>query len=126
MARAARSPHGHGAARTDVPRGVAGDRWTPPVHKTVASRGEGIDALIDACEAHRAFLDDPSRREVQRQRRAEAELRAIFEDSLLELARERLGHALDEGTSSIVAGANDPYTVTERLLSSLVVSEGKA
>ncbi len=123
MARVGKSPHGHGAARVDTPRGASGDRWVPPVHKTIASRGEGIDELIGACEGHRSFIEEPSRHEARRQLRVGAELRAIFENTLVEVARERLRSALVEGTSAIARGHDDPYTVSERLLTSLVVPE---
>src|SRR3990172_2193278 len=52
----------HGAAdRAATPRGRsdhAADRegWEAPVIRTVATTGEGVDALIDAVDAHRAHL----------------------------------------------------------------------
>lgn len=31
-------------------------RWAPPLVRTVAARGDGVPALLDACDAHRVHL----------------------------------------------------------------------
>ena len=38
-------------------RDVAEGDWSPPLVKTVAAREEGIGALLEACDAHRADLE---------------------------------------------------------------------
>jgi LAO/AO transport system kinase len=123
MARAARSPHGHSAARVDAPRGEVDGRFTPPVVKTVAVRGEGIADLVEACEAHRAFIEAPQRRAVQRKTRIEAELQAVFRDTLLAAAHARSASQLDEGVSAIAASRDDPYSVSERITRELIAPE---
>src|SRR5436190_2273037 len=37
--------------------GDAGDRWTPPVLRAVASKGEGVEELIDALDRHFRYLE---------------------------------------------------------------------
>ena len=44
------------------------DDWRPPIIKTVASRGEGIDELVEAVEKHQGWLGETG--ELQRRRRA--------------------------------------------------------
>ncbi|MGW2540380.1 methylmalonyl Co-A mutase-associated GTPase MeaB, partial [Kitasatospora sp. NPDC001574] len=42
--------------------GLGGPRepgdWRPPIVKTVAARGEGVDEVVEALEKHRAWLDE--------------------------------------------------------------------
>jgi LAO/AO transport system kinase len=122
MARAAKSPHGHSAAQASVDSGQEGDRWSPPVQKTVALRGEGIGGLLEACDAHRAYLDDPGRKAAQAIRRVEAELLNVFRDTILGAAHARAAHELAEAVSNIAAGKDDPYSVSERIASALIAS----
>ena len=42
------------------------DDWRPPIIKTVASRGEGIDELVEAVEKHQGWLGETG--ELQRRR----------------------------------------------------------
>lgn len=60
--------------------------WRPPVVKTIAQAGEGIDELIDAIERHRAYLQA---NDVLKQRR-----RALAEKQLTTIMTERLLAAL--------------------------------
>jgi LAO/AO transport system kinase len=55
--------------------------WRPPVVKTVALKGAGVAALVDALEKFRRFLEDNGLREKRLQERIEAELiEAAFSD----------------------------------------------
>ncbi len=55
--------------------------WRPPVLKTVALKGMGVAALVDALEKFRTFVEDHGLRKVRLQNRLEAELMdAAFSD----------------------------------------------
>jgi len=123
MARAAKSPHGHSAAGATTKSGRDGDRWSPPVLKTVALRGEGIADLAEACDGHRQFWDEPERRAASKATRVESELSAVFRDTVLSAALARVGAELAEAAIAIAAGEDDPYSVSERLASALIRSE---
>jgi LAO/AO transport system kinase len=114
---------GHSAARVDAPSGQSGDRWSPPVHKTVAVRDEGIDDLVAACDAHRGFLEEPTRRAAQKFRRIEAELEAVFRDTILAAARLRAGPELARAVVEIAASRDDPYSVSERITVALIAEK---
>jgi LAO/AO transport system kinase len=52
--------------------------WRPPVCKTVASRGEGLDEVMEAIDKHEAWLDRATgTRHTRRLRRASDEIEAI-------------------------------------------------
>ncbi len=119
---AARRPRSHSAAAA-IPTPVAGaseGSWSPPVVKTAALGGEGIAALAEACEAHRAFLDDPERGAARRARRIEQELSSVFRETLLTSAEDRLGGRFAEAVQRIEAGASNPYAEAEALVGALL------
>lgn len=94
--------------------------WQAPIVKTVAARGDGADAVLDAIEAHRSWLVEHGELARRRTARAEAEIEAIA----LDLIRRRLGQvrgssALDTAAARVVAGEIDAYAAADELLDSL-------
>lgn len=51
--------------------------WKPPVVKTVASTGVGIDELLQAIDDHQAWLESSGERRVRRLRRIREEITAL-------------------------------------------------
>ena len=97
---------------------VAG--WTVPIVKTVASRGEGVEEVVDAIEAHCAWLEVSGLLEQRRVRRAAGEIEAIALTAL----RSRIGdlhgtEALGTLALQVVQGALDPYAAADVLVESL-------
>ncbi|MDQ1711475.1 MAG: GTPase [Frankiaceae bacterium] len=91
--------------------------WRPPIVKTVAARGEGIDDLVERLDEHWAWLASTGELARRRTARAAAEIEAIALTAL----RERLGDlhqgtALDTLAASVVAGETDPYAAADALV----------
>jgi LAO/AO transport system kinase len=115
-AAAAAAPATPASARAD-------DRtWEPPIVRTVALRGEGIDDLLAAIEAHRAHLEATGGRRAREVARAKVAFLALLRDRLLAGALDRLeaeaGH-LDEVSARIAARAEDPYALADELAARL-------
>jgi LAO/AO transport system kinase len=94
--------------------------WRPPIVKTVAARGEGVDDLIAAIVKHRGWLEAKGELDRRRKARAAAEVEAIA----LGTVRLRFGSvhgstALDAAAARVVAGETDPYSAAEELVASL-------
>ncbi|WP_372470503.1 methylmalonyl Co-A mutase-associated GTPase MeaB [Saccharothrix luteola] len=94
-----------------------GGLWRPPVVKTVASRAEGLDEVVDAIDAHHAWLVERGELERRRATRAAGEIEAIA----LERLRSRIGglrgaSALETLAKRVVAGELDPYAAADRLV----------
>ncbi|MEV0681953.1 methylmalonyl Co-A mutase-associated GTPase MeaB [Actinosynnema sp. NPDC050436] len=92
-------------------------RWRPPVVKTVAARGEGVADVLDAIDAHRAWLHERGELARRRARRAAGEIEAIA----LERLRSRFGDlrggaAVDSLAERVVAGELDPYAAADELV----------
>lgn len=102
---------GHVAATTD-----GGARWTPPILKAVATRGEGIAPLVEALERHRAWGDDTERGRARRRARLAEEVRDGLREALIEAAAHALGANIDEAVRAVDARETDPYTATEGLV----------
>jgi LAO/AO transport system kinase len=103
-------------------RRTAGE-WRPPIVKTVASRGEGLDDLVEALDKHRAWLEETGTLHERRLHRAADEVESIALTAL----RERVGDLrtsdgeanLDALAADVVAGRTDPYAAADRLLAGL-------
>jgi LAO/AO transport system kinase len=91
--------------------------WRPPIVKTVAARGEGIDEVVEALEKHRAWMDEHGVLAERRRSRAAHEVETIAVTAL----RERIGdlrgdQRLDALAEKIAAGELDPYTAADTLV----------
>ncbi|WP_030320257.1 methylmalonyl Co-A mutase-associated GTPase MeaB [Streptomyces sp. NRRL B-3229] len=94
--------------------------WRPPIVKTVASRGEGVDEVVEALEKHRAWMEEHGVLAERRRARAAHEVEAIALTAL----RERIGdlrgdRRLDALAERIVAGRLDPYRAADELVNGL-------
>ncbi len=94
--------------------------WRPPIVKTVAARGEGVQDVLDAVEKHRAWMDKHGELERRRRARAAAEIEAIALGTVkLRFADVHGSAALDAAAARVVAGATDPYAAADELVSSI-------
>ncbi|MGW4229068.1 methylmalonyl Co-A mutase-associated GTPase MeaB [Streptomyces sp. NPDC004980] len=94
--------------------------WRPPIVKTVAARGEGIDEVVEALEKHRAWMEEHGVLAERRARRAATEVETIAVTAL----RARIGdlhgdRRLDALAERIVAGELDPYRAADELVAGL-------
>ena len=97
------------------------DGWVPPVVKTVASTGVGIEDLVAAVDAHSAWLATSGELDARRLRRARDEVEAIAVGTLRRLLRgEGQGVALDRLAADVSAGRTDAYTAARALVDGLL------
>jgi LAO/AO transport system kinase len=94
--------------------------WKPPIVKTVAQQGEGVDDVVTALDEHLAHLESRGELVGRRTRRAREEIEAIAVTAL----RERWGDVhgrteLDDLAAAVVAGETDPYAAADSLLESI-------
>jgi LAO/AO transport system kinase len=88
--------------------------WRPPIIPTVATKGEGIEQLWDAVEAHRRHLESSGRAGELAARR----LRDETAEVAAELARERTRQAFEEDPKLLDRLLSDatPYRTAEEIL----------
>ena len=97
--------------------------WRPPIVKTVAARGEGVDEVVEALEKHRAWMEERGVLAERRLARAAHEVETIAVTAL----RERIGDLhgdrhLGALAERIVAGELDPYRAADELVAGLTNS----
>ncbi len=105
--------------RVESPAEPADDAiaWRPPICKTIATRGEGVPALLEAIEAHRAHLEDTHTLTLRERTRVEEELHDVVGHLLMRrlmacVPPDELARLVDR----IVARELDPYSAAEALL----------
>ncbi|MDQ1627320.1 MAG: GTPase [Actinomycetota bacterium] len=97
--------------------------WRPPIIKTVASRGEGLDELVEALEKHRGWLEETGELRRRRRRRAAEEIEAIAVTSLRrQMGDPRRGPALEELAERVVSAQLDPYAAADQLVEGLTAT----
>jgi LAO/AO transport system kinase len=94
--------------------------WRPPVLKLVASRGEGVEALVAALDEHRAWLESSGAGAARRLRRARTEIEGI---ALAALQARFGGLAGDDELArlagDVAAGRLDAFTAADRLVAAV-------
>jgi LAO/AO transport system kinase len=120
---AAGKTRGHGGAKAAASRAPVADAatqatWVPPIHKCVATRGEGIDDLMASLDKHHTWIASTEAGRDRRRARLADEVRESLRETLIEAATDSLAKELDDAVAAVDARTIDPYTATERLLES--------
>jgi len=92
--------------------------WRPPVVKTSAATGDGVDDLWSAIESHRTHLDESGALERTRRQRLLTEVETLASQRVRERVRDAI--AADPGLAERVAGREvDPYRAAAMLLEAI-------
>src|SRR6266704_427383 len=94
------------------------DGWRPPVLKTVAVKGTGVSAVVDALEKFQKYLETGSLREKRLRKRIQSELvDAAFSDFYHQTVK-RLGgqEGFDSLVARVVKRELDPETAASKLV----------
>ncbi len=101
------------------------DGWVPPIVRTIAVRGEGIDQLAAAVDSVRNFLQSGSKASQERRLK-------LLKENILELLRDRIMERIRSATpeaeltaalTALSQRRTDPYAVVENLLKSAGLDE---
>jgi LAO/AO transport system kinase len=94
------------------------DRWKPRIISTTAATGEGITELIEAIDAHGAWLSESGQLAERRRSRARAEISAIAMAELQQRSGGMPGESrLDELAGRVADGDLDPFAAADELIS---------
>src|SRR5690554_472951 len=94
------------------------ESWTIPVLQTVAASGQGVDALVEALDRHRAWLEASGELARRRRRRLAERVHEAVDRDLRQRAWTEAGGAaiLEESLPALEAGTTTPYEVAERIV----------
>ncbi|HEY5111177.1 MAG TPA: methylmalonyl Co-A mutase-associated GTPase MeaB [Acidimicrobiales bacterium] len=90
--------------------------WRPLIVEATATKNEGVDALFEALDAHRHYLDEATLLDARR-----ARTRVELDNVVSVLVRSRVdalakGKAYEAQVDALLEGATDPYRAAEKLL----------
>ncbi len=91
-------------------------RWTPPIVKCVATRGEGMTDLGAALDRHRGWLDGTVAGSARKRERLTEELRATLRESLIDEIGHELSAGIEDAVARVEARRLDPYAATDELI----------
>jgi len=95
-------------------------RWRPPVVKTVAHTGSGLDELMAAIDKHVDWLARTGALRTRRVRRASDEIESIAVAALRErMGDMRAGEGVEQLAADVVDGTTDPYAAADQLVAAL-------
>jgi LAO/AO transport system kinase len=98
--------------------------FVPPVIKTVAETGEGVEALVDAAIAHRAAAAASGALDERRLAGTRAELRRLLERRVYAALEELDGGGAEKGkAAAVLRGEEDEYAAAEELFAAIVKGE---
>ncbi|TEU12834.1 MAG: methylmalonyl Co-A mutase-associated GTPase MeaB [Anaerolineales bacterium] len=91
--------------------------WRPPILKTVALHSEGIEAVVEAIEAHLMYLKESQTLYQRERERIESELNDILQQELMRRLLDRVKEGeLDDLIQRIGRRELDPYSAVRRLI----------
>lgn len=90
------------------------DGWTPPIVKTVASDGTGVQELVDTIGGYEQYLQKENRAFKKSVENWQERLVEMLRDVMLQKAREQLG-SLQALAAEVAEHKRDPYTVVEEI-----------
>ncbi len=105
-------------------RSGAGNTWRPPVVRTSAETGEGIEALFETIDQHRAHLQASGELAERARRTAEMRMLKTAEDILRRRFVGRRDGAVAELLGRVSARELDPYSAAQQLLAA--INEGES
>lgn len=92
--------------------------WSIPVLRTVAETGQGVDALVEAVDRHRDWLETSGEREARRGEQLAERVREVVDRMIRRMVWvDGEGRAILEGQmQAVVSGDVTPYDVAARIL----------
>lgn len=96
--------------------------WRPPINRTIASKDEGIEAVVDSIAEHRKYLEETGELEKVRQSRIKSEVIAMVNDHISRHIDEKIV-ATDGFAKTILKLQNretDPYSVVDNIVNNVL------
>ncbi len=92
--------------------------WRPPIKRTIASKDEGVDELVEALNEHFEFLEDSGELAERRKDRTRNEIITMINEQIGRYVSEIIASS-DDFNSQVEAAHNrlgDPYTVVNGVM----------
>lgn len=96
--------------------------WRPPINRTIASKGEGIEAVVDSIEAHKAFLIESGKLAEIRKLRIKNEVTAMLNDRVNRYIDKNVieTEEFDAKVVKMQAREIEPYSVVDEIVGNVL------
>jgi LAO/AO transport system kinase len=90
----------------------------PPIVRTVATAGKGLDELHEKLREHRDYVNRPEVAATRRREKTRARIRNAVREGLLDawLKRQGLDALLEDAAGEVIAGRTSPYRAARDLI----------
>jgi LAO/AO transport system kinase len=98
------------------------DYWKPPIYRTEAISGKGIEKLVAEIQCHHEILHQKGLHQRRKKERARLEFLEILKSSLLKKLQQHLSQngELDSIAEALVKREKDPYTLAEEIIQKIL------
>ncbi len=98
------------------------DGWTPPICRTEAIKGEGIEELMKGIQLHHQLLHQRDLHQRQERERMRLEFLEILKSSLIKRLLKQLNQngELNHIVEAMVKREKDPYTLVEEIIQKIL------
>ncbi|MCJ7664052.1 MAG: methylmalonyl Co-A mutase-associated GTPase MeaB [Desulfobacterales bacterium] len=98
------------------------DNWKPPIYRTEAISGKGIEKLVAGIQCHHVILHQKGLHQRRKKERARLEFLEILKSSLLKKLQQHLSQngELDRIEEAMVKREKDPYTLAEEIIQKIL------
>ena len=92
--------------------------WRPPIERTIANQGKGVEDVVNALDEHRRYLEESGLLEERRRERVQNEMTEMIHDRL---SRHVMGEIAQTGkfadyVEQVYERKTDPYTVVDSIV----------
>ena len=96
--------------------------WRPPINRTIASKGEGIEAVVDSIEAHKAYLIESGKLAEIRKLRIKNEVTAMLNDRVNRYIDKNViqTEEFDAKVVKMQAREIEPYSVVDEIVGNVL------
>lgn len=96
--------------------------WRPPINRTIASKGEGIEAVVDSVEAHKAYLIESGKLTDIRRKRIKNEVTAMLNDKVNRYIDANVIQTpeFDEKVIKMQTREIEPYSVVDEIVGNVL------
>lgn len=102
--------------------GTEGKAWLPPINRTVASKNEGVVAVVDSIEEHKKYLIESNQLEKVRANRIKSEVIAMISDKINRYIDEKIVATDDfaETIAKLKTREIEPYSVVDKIINNVL------
>ena len=96
--------------------------WRPPINRTIASKGIGIEAVVDSIEEHKKYLEETGKLAEIRKKRTKSEVTAMLNDRVNRYIDEKVINTqeFDDKIMAMQTREIEPYSVVDEIVAKVL------